>query len=406
MSIQIFQDAENMVPDFGNGKKNKHEDSHFTRQNVPKPNKRPALGNLTNNVQARIQPSRAAKDKHKTAQGRNTQNTKQSFKILEDEPARNQKREPPPSVFYEALSMRKDSPMILSPIPSTDSFEEIKLDDIDNAAISDIDVNADIVFGVPEYAQDIHNYLKKIQVKYAAKPQYMRKQADVNTNMRAILVDWLVEVSEEYKLKPQTLFLTINYIDRFLSCMSVLRGKLQLVGAACMLVAAKFEEIYPPEVSEFVYITDDTYTSKQVLRMEHLVLKTLSFDLSVPTCRDFLTRYLLASGAKEESQHQYLAQYLCELTLIEYELVLKYTPSMIAASAVCLANYTLNNTSWTPTLEFYSGYQMIDIYSCVSDLHKLFKNASNHAQQAVLTKYKSPKFGCVSHISPPDCLLI
>lgn len=66
----------------------------------------------------------------------------------------------------------------------------------------------------------------------------MRKQVDINASMRCILVDWLVEVAEEYQLKPQTLFLTINYIDRFLSFMSVRRGKLQLVGAACMLVAA------------------------------------------------------------------------------------------------------------------------------------------------------------------------
>ena len=92
----------------------------------------------------------------------------------------------------------------------------------------------------------------------------MKKQSDINHSMRAILVDWLVEVAEEYKLLPQTLYLTINYIDRFLSVMSVLRGKLQLVGTACMLVAAKYEEIYPPDVSDFVFITDDTYTTKQV----------------------------------------------------------------------------------------------------------------------------------------------
>ena len=55
--------------------------------------------------------------------------------------------------------------------------------------------------------------------------------------------------------------------------MSVLRGKLQLVGTAAMFIAAKFEEIYPPDLAEFVYITDDTYSKKQVLRMEHLILK-------------------------------------------------------------------------------------------------------------------------------------
>ena len=60
---------------------------------------------------------------------------------------------------------------------------------------------------------------------------------------------------------------------RFLSLMSVQRSKLQLVGTAAMFIASKYEEIYPPDVSEFVYITDDTYTKRQVLRMEHLVLK-------------------------------------------------------------------------------------------------------------------------------------
>ena len=94
-------------------------------------------------------------------------------------------------------------------------------------------------------------------------------------NMRQILVDWLVEVSEEYKLQTETLHLAVNYIDRFLSLMSVQRSKLQLVGTAAMFIASKYEEIYPPDVSEFVYITDDTYTKRQVLRMEHLVIKVL-----------------------------------------------------------------------------------------------------------------------------------
>ena len=86
-----------------------------------------------------------------------------------------------------------------------------------------------------------------------------------------------MEVSTEYKLNPQTLYLAVNYIDRFLSCMSVSRSKLQLVGTCCMYVASKFEEIFPPELSEFVYITDDTYSRKQVIRMEEVLLKVVLF---------------------------------------------------------------------------------------------------------------------------------
>lgn len=87
----------------------------------------------------------------------------------------------------------------------------------------------------------------------------MKKQPDINDSMRTILVDWLVEVSEEYRLNGETLYLAVNYIDRFLSFMSVVRAKLQLVGATAILLAAKFEEIYPPEVSEFVYICDGEF---------------------------------------------------------------------------------------------------------------------------------------------------
>merc|ERR1711915_1103197 len=140
------------------------------------------------------------------------------------------------------------------------------------------------------YFQDIYNYLKESESKHLPKWNYMAKQTDITHSMRSILVDWLVEVSEEYKLQTETLHLAVNYIDRFLSYMAVQRSKLQLVGAACMFIAAKYEEIYPPDVAEFVYITDDTYTKRQVLRMEHLVLKVLEFNLSVPTSYLFINK--------------------------------------------------------------------------------------------------------------------
>ena len=92
----------------------------------------------------------------------------------------------------------------------------------------------------------------------------MRKQPDITHAMRSILVDWMVEVNEEFNLDPQTFFLAVSYADRYLSRMSVMRSKLQLLGTACMYVSAKFEEIYPPDIGEFSYITDDTYNKKQV----------------------------------------------------------------------------------------------------------------------------------------------
>lgn len=92
----------------------------------------------------------------------------------------------------------------------------------------------------------------------------MRKQPDITCGMRAILVDWLVEVADEFQLDPQTLFLSVAYVDLYLSHISVARSKLQLVGTTCMYLAAKVEEIDPPEIGQFAYITDNTYSKKQV----------------------------------------------------------------------------------------------------------------------------------------------
>ena len=150
-----------------------------------------------------------------------------------------------------------------------------------------------------EYKDDILAYMREQELENRPKVNYMKKQQDINSSMRCILVDWLVEVCEEYRLNQETLYLTVNYTERFLSQMSVLRGKLQLVGTASMYIAAKYEEVAPPDITEFVYITDDTYTKKQVLRMEHLLLKVLDFKMSSPTANWFLSHYLRYSSIKD-----------------------------------------------------------------------------------------------------------
>lgn len=95
---------------------------------------------------------------------------------------------------------------------------------------------------------------------------YMERQEDINEKMRAILIDWLIEVHLKFKLVPESLFLTVNLIDRYLEKETVNRQKLQLVGVTAMLIACKYEEIYPPIVKDFVYITDNAYTKEEILQ--------------------------------------------------------------------------------------------------------------------------------------------
>jgi len=86
--------------------------------------------------------------------------------------------------------------------------------------------------------------------------------------MRGILIDWLVNVHLKFKLLPDTLYIAVNLIDRFIERKHVLREELQLVGSSAMFIASKYEEIYPPELNDFVFICDNLYTKEQILDME------------------------------------------------------------------------------------------------------------------------------------------
>ena len=167
---------------------------------------------------------------------------------------------------------------------------------------------------------------------------YMNKQPSLNSMMRSILVDWLVEVHMKFRLIPETLYLCVNILDRYLSSeVQVQRQKLQLVGVTALLVACKYEEIYPPEVKDCVYITDRAYTRQDVLDMERDIVKKLEFKFTVPTGYPFLKRFLHITKASKPISH--LANYYMERMLQEY-CSLSYRPSLVAAAAVCLA---LNN---------------------------------------------------------------
>uniref|UniRef100_N1R0X7 Cyclin-like domain-containing protein n=1 Tax=Aegilops tauschii TaxID=37682 RepID=N1R0X7_AEGTA len=141
------------------------------------------------------------------------------------------------------------------------------------------------------YASDIYTYLRTMEVEAPRRPaaDYIETvQTDVTANMRAILIDWLVEVAEEYKLVADTLYLTVSYVDRFLSANPLGRNRLQLLGVAAMLIASKYEEISPPHVEDFCYITDNTYTRQELLTMESDILKLLNFEIGSPTIKTFL----------------------------------------------------------------------------------------------------------------------
>lgn len=321
------------------------------------------------------------------------ENSKGIAKPKEDALAEAAKREP--------LQELKKAELLETPMSVSESLSPMSVDK--SVALIEADSSLAVprndrerFFEVEEYQVDILAYLREAEKRHRPKPLYMKKQPDINQSMRTILVDWLVEVCEEYRLQNETLCLAISYIDRFLSFMSVVRAKLQLVGTAAMFIAAKYEEIYPPDVGEFVYITDDTYSKTQVLRMEQLILKVLGFDLSVPTTLVFTSVYCVMNDVPDKVK--YMCMYLCELSLLDADPYLTYLPSKIAAGALALSRYALDLPVWSRMLETNVGYRLEDLRDIILDLNKTHQRAESMAQQAIQEKFKANKYMQVSTI--------
>lgn len=120
-------------------------------------------------------------------------------------------------------------------------------------------------------------------------PNMLETHPSLHPNMRAILLDWLNEVSEVYKLHRETYYLAMDYLDRFLSKkMEITKAQLQLLGITCLFIAAKVEEIYPPKINEFAYVTDGACTEEDILEQELIVYVKLKWQVNPVTIIEWL----------------------------------------------------------------------------------------------------------------------
>ena len=250
------------------------------------------------------------------------------------------------------------------------------------------------VQNVEEYFDDICLELFKNEDKYLVNPQYMSYQSDINHKMRAILIDWLIDVHLKYKLVPQTIYIAVNLIDRYLAKNDTNRAKLQLVGVTAMFIACKYEEIYPPELKDFVYITDGAYVKADVLNMEYRMLKSLEFNVTFPTQWSIFEIYRKKLDLNEKCFK--LAWFLMELCLIDYK-ILKFKMSVIAASAILIALKTLGiyKSNWFCKIV---GIDEKKLEECCKEIYNFYVYNSTHNLQAIRKKFSSTKFDEVAKI--------
>lgn len=216
------------------------------------------------------------------------------------------------------------------------------------AGVADLDAeDYDDPLMVAEYVVEIFEYLKVLEESTMPNPDYMEHQDHLEWHLRGVLVDWLVEVHTRFHLLPETIFLAINIIDRFLSARVVELEKLQLVGITAMFIASKYEEVLSPHVQNFKHVADDGFTEDEILKAERFVLAALNYDLSYPNPMNFLRR--ISKADNYDIQTRTLGKYLLEISLLDHKFM-RYHPSHIAAASMYLARLVLERGEWVSSM--------------------------------------------------------
>ncbi|CAR26988.1 ZYRO0C06160p [Zygosaccharomyces rouxii] len=263
----------------------------------------------------------------------------------------------------------------------------------------DSDEKTDICM-VTEYTDEIFDHLYKRELETLPTHNYLEdldSPYHLRPSMRAILVDWLVEVHEKFQCYPETLFLTINIMDRFLAKNKVTLSKLQLLAVTSLFIAAKFEEVTLPKLSDYAYITDGAASKHDIKSAEMFMLTSLSFDIAWPNPMNFLRR--ISKADSYDFQTRSIGKFLLEYTMCCHKFI-NIKPSVMSAMSMFVARKISqrNNPIWDETFKHYSGD--IDVLNDQS-FQILCKELINEIASpqtrldSLILKFKKPKYGAI-----------
>ena len=260
--------------------------------------------------------------------------------------------------MFQQYITKSFKPLTMEPVAAiileSDSDDDDTL--IPKSCVNEINILNDNIY--------LHN--KRIEFNEQIDPNDMISiQTSVTTHMRAVLIDWLVDVCDKFEFLQETLFISVKIIDKFLSKRVISKSKFQLLGITALYLSAKYEEFCLPETGDFV-------------------LNAIGFKLTFPTPNKFLDNYSNSICNIDEYDLD-IAKFLIEKTLQDHTM-LRYVPSKIASSALYIANEQNKRICWSRELESYTGYSIDDLMECIEDIRNILRNPST-SLNAIERKY-------------------
>ncbi|KAI9673806.1 MAG: G2/mitotic-specific cyclin [Trizodia sp. TS-e1964] len=362
-------------------------------------NKKPTVGDLKRAASGSGVMGGLPKKRNATSLTTTTTTTTSAARLVQEETVITEKVEASEgkslfSVEIESKSKIVESEPELKPELKTEVAVEPQTPELDTksafaAGVPDLDEeDRDDPLMVAEYVVEIFEYLSVLEESTMPNHDYMKYQTHLEWQMRGILIDWLIEVHSRFHLLPETLFLAVNIIDRFLSTKIVQLDRLQLVGVTAMFIASKYEEVISPHVANFCNVADNAFDEAQILSAERFILSAINYDLSYPNPMNFLRR--ISKADNYDIQTRTLGKYLMEVSTLDHKLM-GFFPSHVAAASMYLARLILERGKWDATITHYSGYSEEEIQPVVK-LMVNYLSSPIIPHQAFFDKYASKKF--------------
>jgi len=284
-------------------------------------------------------------------------------------------------------------------------LSENSLESLDSSIVN-VDANdGHLPLMLSSHVVDIYQYLRWKEVQITVPYQFLKGKKVPPSNRRKLL-DWLASVHLNFKLMPETLYLTKQLLDTYLSSTNISNTVLQLVGVTCLWISAKFEEIYPPTMEDLLYVTDNIFDSHEMSECERSILKTMEFDVNLPTSLSFLKRASKCTFVDETSY--FLAKYILEQSFLEYEMA-HFLPSHMAAASLYLATILiksakdtqyLSKSVWTKQSVYYTAYCELDLKTLATKLSEMLVRCCEKSNKnEVYKKYRHPSCKSVSRLA-------
>ena len=267
----------------------------------------------------------------------------------------------------------------------------------------EIERNSQVLQNVEEYIEEIFGNLidEEKNLICQINPNYFKYQTEINPSMRSILIDWLIDVHNRFQFKEETIYISIYIIDNYLSKKIIQSNKLQLLGITSLFIASKVNEIYIRRISDYVLITDNSYSINDIKFMEEEISKTLNFNFLVPSSLSFYEIIAKKCGISEDLDKYHFGEFLIQSFLIDYRSLYSYSSIACACCYIVMKFYKIKNYHICYDNKYYSvksnhnynynskGYM---IKECAQYICSVISELFISNQQSTIRKYSSYHF--------------